>query len=43
MKRELQEETGYEGHVENLLCVEVKGSGWYRMSYFCELIGEFPI
>jgi len=22
-----------------LLCIEVKGSGWYRMSYFCEITG----
>ncbi|KAI6171569.1 Nudix hydrolase domain-containing protein [Aphelenchoides bicaudatus] len=39
VKRELQEETGFEGQVEHLLSIEVKGSGWYRMSYFCEIAG----
>ncbi|KAI6209075.1 Nudix hydrolase domain-containing protein [Aphelenchoides besseyi] len=39
VKRELKEETGYEGTVEHLLCMEVRGSGWYRMTYFCEITG----
>ncbi|KAI6238273.1 Nudix hydrolase domain-containing protein [Aphelenchoides fujianensis] len=39
VKRELKEETGYEGDVKHLLCVEVRGSGWFRMSYFCEITG----
>uniref|UniRef100_A0A914IBH4 Nudix hydrolase domain-containing protein n=1 Tax=Globodera rostochiensis TaxID=31243 RepID=A0A914IBH4_GLORO len=35
-KRELREETGLECAVETLLCVEVRGSGWYRMAFAVE-------
>ncbi|CAD5208627.1 unnamed protein product [Bursaphelenchus xylophilus] len=39
VQREVKEETGFESRVEALLSVEVKGSGWYRMAYWCEITG----
>ncbi|KAL3106027.1 hypothetical protein niasHT_022208 [Heterodera trifolii] len=35
-RRELLEETGLHCAVETLLCVEVRGSGWYRMAFAVE-------
>ena len=36
MRRELREETGLDCRLESLLCVEVRGSGWYRMAFAVE-------
>lgn len=38
-KREFTEETGMEGTVEALLCVEVQGAGWYRMAFAVHIVG----
>ncbi|EFO16726.2 hypothetical protein LOAG_11777 [Loa loa] len=37
--REVFEETGYKCEPEELLSVEVQGSGWYRFSFYCNIIG----
>ncbi|VDM14752.1 unnamed protein product, partial [Wuchereria bancrofti] len=37
--REVLEETGYKCEPEELLSVEVQGSGWYRFSFYCNVIG----
>ena len=39
VRRELREETGLEGEPETLLCVEVRGSGWYRLAFFVQVTG----
>ena len=39
VQRELREECGYDGDVLQLLSVEVRGSGWFRMAYACEVSG----
>ncbi|KAE9551686.1 hypothetical protein FO519_005091 [Halicephalobus sp. NKZ332] len=39
VKREVKEETGFECTVDNLLSLEVRGSGWYRFSFFCSVTG----
>ncbi|CAG9535323.1 unnamed protein product [Cercopithifilaria johnstoni] len=37
--REVLEETGYKCEPEELLSVQVQGSGWYRFSFYCNIIG----
>ncbi|VIO97118.1 Uncharacterized protein BM_BM17671 [Brugia malayi] len=37
--REVLEETGYKCEPEELLGIEVQGSGWYRFSFYCNIIG----
>jgi 8-oxo-dGDP phosphatase len=39
VKRELREETGIECEPETLICMEVRGSGWYRMAFAVQPIG----
>ncbi|VBB34499.1 unnamed protein product [Acanthocheilonema viteae] len=36
--REVLEETGYKCEPEELLSVQVQGSGWYRFSFYCNII-----
>ncbi|VDM93854.1 unnamed protein product, partial [Onchocerca ochengi] len=36
--REVFEETGYKCEPEELLNVQVQGSGWYRFSFYCNII-----
>lgn len=38
-KREMIEETGLECVVETLICMEIRGSGWYRMAFLCHIVG----
>ena len=38
-KREVLEETGFECSVDNLISLEVKGSGWYRFAFACTITG----
>jgi len=38
-RREMLEETGFECQVESLICMEVRGSGWFRMAFTCQIIG----
>uniref|UniRef100_A0A7E4VDU2 Nudix hydrolase domain-containing protein n=2 Tax=Panagrellus redivivus TaxID=6233 RepID=A0A7E4VDU2_PANRE len=38
-KREVLEETGFNCSVDHLLGLEVRGSGWYRFSFFCSITG----
>uniref|UniRef100_A0A915Q0X2 Nudix hydrolase domain-containing protein n=1 Tax=Setaria digitata TaxID=48799 RepID=A0A915Q0X2_9BILA len=37
--REVMEETGYKCEPKELLSVQVQGSGWYRFSFYCSIIG----
>ncbi|KAM3720895.1 putative nudix hydrolase [Dirofilaria immitis] len=37
--REVFEETGYKCEPEELINVQVQGSGWYRFSFYCNIIG----
>ncbi|VDK55436.1 unnamed protein product, partial [Gongylonema pulchrum] len=39
VSREVLEETGYRCEPEELLSVEVQGSGWYRLSFYCNVTG----
>uniref|UniRef100_A0AC34FF39 Nudix hydrolase domain-containing protein n=1 Tax=Panagrolaimus sp. ES5 TaxID=591445 RepID=A0AC34FF39_9BILA len=38
-KREVLEETGFQCQVDNLISLEVRGSGWYRFAFFCTITG----
>ncbi|KAJ1347189.1 putative nudix hydrolase 1 [Parelaphostrongylus tenuis] len=38
VKREVREESGYVCDVIELLSLEVQGSGWYRFSFYCEIV-----
>ncbi|VDK44252.1 unnamed protein product [Anisakis simplex] len=37
--REVLEESGYKCELEELLCMQVQGSGWYRFAFYCNVIG----
>ena len=39
VKREVEEKTGFGCTVDNLIAFEVRGSGWYRFSFFCSITG----
>lgn len=39
-RREVLEETGYECVVDHLICMEIRGSGWYRLSFSCTITGN---
>ncbi|VDM48370.1 unnamed protein product [Toxocara canis] len=39
VSREVLEETGYKCDPEELLCLQVQGSGWYRFAFYCSVIG----
>ncbi|KAI1713537.1 NUDIX domain-containing protein [Ditylenchus destructor] len=39
VKREVLEETGYECSADHMISMEIRGSGWYRMSYACTITG----
>ncbi|KAH7724364.1 CBN-NDX-1 protein [Aphelenchoides avenae] len=39
VKREVKEETGFDCDVDHLLCLEVRGSGWYRLAFACDITG----
>uniref|UniRef100_A0A1I8AHN9 Nudix hydrolase domain-containing protein n=1 Tax=Steinernema glaseri TaxID=37863 RepID=A0A1I8AHN9_9BILA len=37
VRRELREESGFSCSADELICVQVKGSGWYRFVYSCSI------
>uniref|UniRef100_A0A915DIV6 Nudix hydrolase domain-containing protein n=1 Tax=Ditylenchus dipsaci TaxID=166011 RepID=A0A915DIV6_9BILA len=39
VKREVLEETGFNCSVDQLVCTEIRGSGWYRMGFACSITG----
>ncbi|KAK0423909.1 hypothetical protein QR680_008400 [Steinernema hermaphroditum] len=38
VRRELREESGFTCSADELICVQVKGSGWYRFVYSCTVL-----
>lgn len=43
MKREVEEETGFECELEYLLCVETRKANWYRFTFYCTIKGLHPL